>query len=136
MERKRIHVTGELGGTGFGSSAFRKAHSLMLAGHVDRQKDGSFIYEVEGTPEAVTEFVAWAERGTPRSKIAGVAVTELVPTGDTGFSKAEKDDDDSDDDGDETSGGGQGGAEQLALRAARKAERKAQRRAEKAGGGE
>ncbi|MGI9253040.1 MAG: acylphosphatase [Thermomicrobiales bacterium] len=132
MERKRIHVQGELRGAGFGSGGWRKAHALMLGGFMDKQKDGSFVFEIEGRPEDLDQFVDWAQRGSPRSVISSVEVTDLAPLGETEFRKAERSDED-DDEGDEDEEEG-GNEKQLARRAARKAERKAERRAEKAGG--
>lgn len=135
MERKRIHVTGELRGAGFGSGGWRKAHALMLGGFMDKQKDGSFVFEVEGRPEEIAQFIDWAQRGSPRSVISNVAITDIAPLGETEFLKAERGDEDDDGDADDDdSADGEGFNEkQLARRAARKAERKAQRRAEKAG---
>lgn len=152
MERKRIHVTGELRGAGFGSGGWRKAHALLLGGFMDKQKDGSFVFEVEGRPEDVAQFLDWAQRGSPRSVIASVEVTDLAPVGETVFRKADREEDegeagdsavsgaatgagssDDSDDSDDSNDGLGGNAKQLARRAARKAERKAQRRAEKAG---
>ncbi|MFM9105896.1 MAG: acylphosphatase [Chloroflexota bacterium] len=152
MERKRILVTGELRGAGFGSGGWRKAHALLLGGFMDKQRDGSFLFEVEGRPEDVEQFVEWARRGSPRAVIASVEVTETAPLGETVFRKIERENDerddegpggssdssggDSDSDSDDSDDGLGGNAKQLARRAARKAERKAQRRAEKAGAAE
>jgi len=156
MERKRIHVTGELRGAGFGSGGWRKAHALLLGGFMDKQRDGSFVFEVEGRPEDVAQFLDWAQRGSPRSVIASVEVIDLAPLGETVFRKMEREDDDrrgddadavadsgedvageGDTDSDTDSDDGLGGnARLIARRAARKAERKAQRRAEKAGAAE
>jgi acylphosphatase len=129
MERKRIHVQGQLRGTGYGSGGWRKAHALTLGGFMDKQRDGSFIFEVEGRPEDVAAFVEWAERGSPRSVVDSVEVTVIDPTGETVFLKAGREGDDS---GDEEAPAD--AAAQLAHRAARKAERKAERRARRDSG--
>ncbi len=142
MERKRIVVTGDLRGTGYASGGWRKAHALMVGGFMDKLKDGSVLFEVEGRPEDVARFIEWAERGSPKSVIGSVTVTSLEPLGETEFRKAERGGDaeaeaveaeeavesaDSSDDSED----GDDSDPQAARKAARKAERKARRRAEK-----
>ena len=83
--RKQIHVRGIVQGVGFRPFVYRLAHRFQLHGHVRNTGDG-VLMEVEGAPQPVAEFVAGvAGEHPPLAQIAETVVTELEPTGETGF---------------------------------------------------
>ena len=47
--------------------------------------DGTVEVEVEGTPEAVGQLLAWLEDGPTGADVSRVEVQELAPTGEGGF---------------------------------------------------
>jgi hydrogenase maturation protein HypF len=83
--RKQVHVRGIVQGVGFRPFVYRLAHRFHLHGHVRNTGDG-VLMEVEGAPQTVAEFLAGlAGEHPPLAQIAETVVTELEPTGDTGF---------------------------------------------------
>jgi acylphosphatase len=55
------------------------AQSLGLGGFVRNEPDGSVYAEVEGSPEAVENFVKWAHRGSPAARVERVEVEKNLP---------------------------------------------------------
>jgi len=55
------------------------------AGWVRNRRDGSVEAEIEGTAEQVDALLAWMAQGPPGASVADARVTELHPTGATGF---------------------------------------------------
>ena len=83
--RKQIRVRGIVQGVGFRPFVYRLAHRFHLQGHVRNTGDG-VLMEVEGSPQPVEEFLAGVAREhPPLAQITETVVTELVPTGETGF---------------------------------------------------
>jgi len=83
--RKKIQVRGIVQGVGFRPFVYRLAHRFHLHGHVRNTGDG-VLMEVEGAPQPVAEFLAGvAGEHPPLAQIAETVVTDLEPTGETGF---------------------------------------------------
>ena len=83
--RKQIQVRGIVQGVGFRPFVYRLAHRFHLHGHVRNTGDG-VLMEVEGAPQPIEEFLAGvACEHPPLAHIAETVVTELEPTGETGF---------------------------------------------------
>lgn len=83
--RKRIDVRGIVQGVGFRPFVFRLATELRVSGFVRNTSEGALI-EVEGTRAALERFLSEivAEK-PPLAQIEDVAVSELAPSGETGF---------------------------------------------------
>jgi acylphosphatase len=83
----RLHlvITGYVQGVSFRYSAQRQARSLDLDGWVRNAPDGSVEAAVEGEPEAVRSFVAWAHSGPSGAAVDSVETEEEVPRGERGF---------------------------------------------------
>ncbi|HVP48797.1 MAG TPA: carbamoyltransferase HypF [Bryobacteraceae bacterium] len=83
--RRQIQVRGIVQGVGFRPFVYRLAQWFHLHGHV-RNTGVGVLMEVEGAPQPVAEFLAGVAREhPPLAQIAETVVTELEPTGDTGF---------------------------------------------------
>jgi len=72
--RYRLRIYGKVQGVFFRKYAQMTAQSLGLGGFVRNEPDGSVYAEVEGSPEAVENFVRWAHRGSPAAKVERVEV--------------------------------------------------------------
>lgn len=80
-EQRVIHITGQVQGVNFRSSAQRLARQLGLTGYARNQPDGSVLIVAEGSAEALDEFVAWCKIGPPRATVDQVEVSPGVPAG-------------------------------------------------------
>ena len=72
----RVVVSGRVQGVWFRAWTERKAKSLGLDGWVRNCRDGSVEAVVDGAPGAVDAIIAWARRGPPAARVAGVTVNE------------------------------------------------------------
>jgi len=85
LTRKRITVRGVVQGVGFRPYAYNLAHSLHLSGYILNTSAGLLI-EVEGADSAVEQFQDTLRRQPPSlSQIAEIAISEVVPRGDSAF---------------------------------------------------
>ncbi len=73
--RYRLHIYGRVQGVFFRKYAQMTAQALGLGGYVQNEPDGSVTAEVEGSLEAVQQFVQWAHRGSPAAKVERVEIT-------------------------------------------------------------
>ncbi len=73
-ERVRLTIAGRVQGVGFRYSAYAVAHRLGLRGWVRNTFDGSVETTVEGTPEAVQEYIAWCRQGPRMAQVTDVDV--------------------------------------------------------------
>lgn len=83
--RRRAVASGRVQGVWYRDSARQEAERLGLAGVARNQADGTVLLEVEGRPDEVDAFLAWAAAGPPHADVTGVRVIELESTGQTGF---------------------------------------------------
>jgi len=83
--RRRAVVRGLVQGVGFRFSTEGEADRLGVAGFVRNLPDGTVETEAEGTPEAVGQLLEWLTEGPRGSRVDGVDVSELSPTGEGGF---------------------------------------------------
>ena len=81
----RVVVSGRVQGVGFRWSCARQAHSLGLHGWVANRRDGSVEAVVEGEPDAVRRWIAWARVGPIGAVVSGVEIAELPPADLHGF---------------------------------------------------
>ena len=84
--RRAVRVQGVVQGVGFRPFVYRLATQLQLAGHIGNDTAGVTI-EIEGEPERVADFLhRLRAEAPPISRIDSVAVEELPPRGESGFS--------------------------------------------------
>lgn len=84
--RRRVIVHGRVQGVYFRADCASEARAHGVSGWVSNQPDGTVYAEFEGPADAVELMIAWCHTGSPRSTVTRVDVTDLVPTGETGFS--------------------------------------------------
>ncbi len=83
--RTAVRVEGIVQGVGFRPFIYALATRLGLAGLVGNDLDGVFA-EVEGSPSAVSEFLATLERDAPPlARVDRVTATPMAPTGTSSF---------------------------------------------------
>ena len=85
MIRRRVVVHGLVQGVFFRDTCRREAQRLGVAGWVENAYDGTVRAEFEGSADAVDELVRWCRRGPSRAHVERVQVTDLEPTGASGF---------------------------------------------------
>ncbi|MGB8098841.1 MAG: carbamoyltransferase HypF [Terracidiphilus sp.] len=86
LARRAVRVQGVVQGVGFRPFVYRLAAELELAGHIGNDTAGVAI-EIEGEPARVADFLhRLRAEAPPISRIDSVAVEELPPSGQTGFS--------------------------------------------------
>jgi acylphosphatase len=83
--RRRLVISGLVQGVFYRASARRQASVLGVSGFARNLVDGRVEIEVEGPPDTVDAFIAWARRGPAHAVVTDVAITELAPTGGRGF---------------------------------------------------
>jgi acylphosphatase len=79
--RARITITGRVQGVAYRASAQDEGLRLGLVGRVRNRADGSVEALVEGSRQAVDEFVRWCRRGPPAARVADVQVAWSEPSG-------------------------------------------------------
>ncbi|GAA2741836.1 MULTISPECIES: acylphosphatase [Kitasatospora] len=85
MIRRRVLVSGLVQGVFYRDTCRREAAGLGVAGWVRNLPDGRVEAVFEGEREAVERMVAWCGRGSSRSAVDHVDVTEEPPEGLTHF---------------------------------------------------
>jgi acylphosphatase len=83
--RRRVVVEGRVQGVGYRISCARQAQAAGLAGSVRNLPDGRVEATFEGPSARVDELVAWCRRGPSAARVTNVRISELEPTGVTGF---------------------------------------------------
>jgi acylphosphatase len=83
--RRRLLVSGRVQGVWYRASAEREAARLGVGGFARNLDDGRVELFVEGMPDAVDAFIAWARIGPPRAEVAGVVVEGVTPVGERAF---------------------------------------------------
>ncbi|MEB3182986.1 MAG: acylphosphatase [Cyanobacteriota bacterium] len=85
QERWRLLVRGRVQGVGYRAGCSRRAHELGVGGWVRNRPDGSVEVEAEGTPQQLTEFRLWCERGPLLAHVTAVESTQIPGRGDDWF---------------------------------------------------
>ena len=85
MVRVRAVVSGRVQGVFYRQSTLEVARRAGLAGWVHNRGDGKVEAELEGERAAVDRVLAWMAEGPPAAVVMEVDVTDLEPTGETGF---------------------------------------------------
>jgi acylphosphatase len=79
--RARITITGRVQGVAYRASAQDEGLRLGLVGLVRNRADGSVEALVEGSRQAVEEFVRWCRSGPPAARVLDVEVAWSEPSG-------------------------------------------------------
>jgi acylphosphatase len=79
--RANVFISGRVQGVFFRESARREAEHLGLKGWVRNLTDSRVEALVEGSAQAVDEFIRWCHNGPPAARVDGVAVKDAAPTG-------------------------------------------------------
>lgn len=87
MERKRVHLVahGMVQGVFFRASTQEEARRRDVAGWVRNTAEGAVEAELEGAPDDVDALVAFISDGPGAATVEQVEVTEVEPTGASGF---------------------------------------------------
>ncbi len=84
---RRLHavVGGTVQGVGYRFAVRRAALSRAVTGWVRNRRDGTVEIEIEGAPDDVAGVLSWLAKGPTGASVTSVDVTEVTPTGDSGF---------------------------------------------------
>jgi acylphosphatase len=85
MKHLSILVQGKVQGVFFRASTKERAEELGLTGTVRNLPDGNVHIEVEGSEEALQEFVIWCHEGPRHARVDTVEVQESDPRNLTSF---------------------------------------------------
>jgi acylphosphatase len=85
MIRKHTIVRGEVQGVGFRYHAQATATHLGVSGYTRNLTDGTVELEIEGDESAVERMLEWLGVGPAWATVTAVDVTDVAPTGETGF---------------------------------------------------
>ncbi len=85
MRRVRVIVSGQVQGVGFRYHTRRVADRLGVTGWVRNLPDGTVEVEAEGDEKSVEDLVAWLADGPAGAQVRHNRVTEMDPTGGSGF---------------------------------------------------
>jgi len=83
MRAVRVQVHGRVQGVFYRDSCCHEADRLGVTGWVRNEPDGSVAGQFEG--DRVDDLVAWCRTGPPGARVERVDVTEVEPSGATGF---------------------------------------------------
>lgn len=78
-------VRGTVQGVGYRYTMRGVARGAGAGGWVRNRPDGTVEAEVEGAEAQVDEVLAWMAQGPPGSRVDAATVSEIAPTGGTGF---------------------------------------------------
>ena len=81
----RVRVSGTVQGVGFRYFTRSVAAALGIDGYVRNLSDGSVEAVAEGESDRVDMFVEKVSKGPPASRVSGVRVSEIAPSGREGF---------------------------------------------------
>jgi acylphosphatase len=83
--RKRAIVRGMVQGVGFRYNARAEASRLGLGGYARNRADGDVEVEIEGDAASVERMLAWLAHGPRFAEVEAVDVSDVPPSGETGF---------------------------------------------------
>ena len=78
----RAIVSGRVQGVAFRYHTVRTANPLGIVGWVRNLADGTVEVRAEGPRERLEQFAAWLEHGPDYSRVTGVALDWVEPSGD------------------------------------------------------
>lgn len=84
---RHLMILGRVQGVFYRNWTKDMASGLGLVGWVRNRLDGSVEAWVEGTEDAVAQFIALAHQGPPAAKVARIDVSDQLPEGLSSFQK-------------------------------------------------
>ena len=85
MPTVHLQVTGKVQGVFYRAAAKKFAEQTGVNGWIKNMPDGSVEATVNGSEEAVHQFIEWCKKGPSRAVVAQVVVTPKPDDGLTGF---------------------------------------------------
>ena len=86
---RHLLITGRVQGVGFRYALYDEAERLGVTGWVRNRADGGVEAVVQGIPDAVEAIIAWARRGPPASRVAGVSAAPAAGDFDRPYARFE-----------------------------------------------
>lgn len=84
LQKAVLHVHGKVQGVYYRASAQQKARQLGVNGYVKNLENGIVYIEVEGTDDAINQFIEWCQLGPSSARVEDVDVS--FDTSTTGYS--------------------------------------------------
>lgn len=84
---RHLKITGRVQGVWYRNWTVDTARSHGIAGWVRNRLDDSVEARVEGTPDAIADFLVLAHEGPPAAMVTEIAVQDVEPQGFTTFEK-------------------------------------------------
>lgn len=81
MQKATLTITGKVQGVYYRASAQQKARQVGVNGFVKNLENGTVYIEVEGSEDAVEQFVEWCKLGPSSARVEGVNVDYGAPDG-------------------------------------------------------
>lgn len=75
LQKAILHVHGKVQGVYYRASAQQKARQLGVTGYVKNLENGVVYIEVEGTDDAVSQFIEWCQLGPSSARVQDVDVS-------------------------------------------------------------
>ena len=85
MPTVQLRIRGKVQGVFYRATAAKEAEKLGLNGWVKNSPDGAVEATVNGSEEAVRQFVEWCRKGPEKAEVKNVVVTPKPDDGFTGF---------------------------------------------------
>ena len=85
MPAKHLYITGFVQGVFYRDGALKEALRLGLTGWVRNTDDDAVEAHIEGSAEALEEFIDWAKKGPPAARVEKVDVSDAALEGETTF---------------------------------------------------
>jgi acylphosphatase len=73
---RHLRISGRVQGVGYRDALRSEARANGVTGWVRNRRDGTVEAVLQGAHEAVDSVLAWARRGPPAARVAGIDVQE------------------------------------------------------------
>ncbi len=76
---RRLVIRGRVQGVGYRDAAVQSAFVIQVVGWVRNRIDGTVEAFVQGSPDAVAQYLEWARQGPPLARVTEVEVVDAKP---------------------------------------------------------
>ncbi|MGH8130265.1 MAG: acylphosphatase [Steroidobacteraceae bacterium] len=76
---RRVRISGRVQGVYFRASAAERAIALSLRGYAENRRDGTVLVLAAGSPAALSDLVAWLQKGPPLARVDKVEIESIDP---------------------------------------------------------